>query len=43
MNLNERSIYYNFETGIFIEDENLGEHLKRLFEIMIELSSPLTL
>jgi len=43
MNLNERSMYYNFETGIFVEDENLGEHLKRLFEIMKELSRPLTL
>jgi len=43
MNLNERSMYYNFETGIFVEDENLGEHLRRLFEIMIELSRPLIL
>lgn len=43
MNLNERSMYHNFETGVFIEDENLGEHLRRLSEIMIELSRPLTL
>lgn len=43
MNLNERSMYYNFETGIFIEDKNLGDHLRRLFELMAELSEPLTL
>ncbi|GEM_PF-570883 len=43
MNLNERSMYYNFETGIFVEDKNLGNYIRRLFEIMIELSKPLIL
>jgi len=38
MNLNERSMYYNFETGIFIDDENLGSHLREIFSIMKEIS-----